>query len=239
MDAGAPGRTRTDSLLFRRCPGLDAVLDCEAAGRQRPTDESYRVVGPSRFVTLSSEKAVSRYRAYPPYRRCMVPAGRSQPGRRSSGRFLRAGSLRRTLAYPSTAIPDCDALLWIPRGVEWRRRKGRFARWIHRRVRAFWPAFGWRRLPRQSQPNLVATHRVQRPYPPWSCAASTKMFRIPRLEITSSATAGVRARALRCCAPSRRYISSKCAEQSLYLAKCPHTGQHRPETDHDHTREDE
>jgi hypothetical protein len=33
----------------------------------------------------------------------------------------------------------------------------RFARLIHRRVRAFWQAFGLRRLRRQSQPALVAT----------------------------------------------------------------------------------
>ena len=33
---GAPGRTRTGSLLFRRCLSLDAVPEREDAGRQRP-----------------------------------------------------------------------------------------------------------------------------------------------------------------------------------------------------------
>ena len=42
---------------------------------------------------------------------------------------------------------------WPPSGgVERPRRKVRFARLIQRRVRAFWPAFGLRRLRRQSQP---------------------------------------------------------------------------------------
>jgi hypothetical protein len=44
--------------------------------------------------------------------------------------------------------------------------QGGFARWIHRHVRAFWPAFGRHCLPRQAQSNLVATHRVQRLYLP-------------------------------------------------------------------------
>jgi len=42
-------------------------------------------------------------------------------------------------------------------GVERPRRKVRFARLIHRRVRAFGPAFGRRRLRRRFQPGLVAT----------------------------------------------------------------------------------
>jgi hypothetical protein len=46
---------------------------------------------------------------------------------------------------------------WPLGGVERPRRKVRFARLIHRRVRAFWPAFGRRRLQRQSQPELLAT----------------------------------------------------------------------------------
>jgi hypothetical protein len=41
-------------------------------------------------------------------------------------------------------------------GVERPRRVVRFARLIHRRVRAFGPAFGPRRLRRQSEPALVA-----------------------------------------------------------------------------------
>ena len=44
MDAGAPGRTRTGSLLFRRCLGLDAVPEREVPGRQRPWSESYPLV---------------------------------------------------------------------------------------------------------------------------------------------------------------------------------------------------
>ena len=42
-------------------------------------------------------------------------------------------------------------------GMERPRRKERFARLIQRRGRAFWRAFGPRRLRRQSQPALVAT----------------------------------------------------------------------------------
>jgi hypothetical protein len=41
--------------------------------------------------------------------------------------------------------------------VERPRRVVRFARLIHRRVRAFGLVFGQRRLRRQSQPELVAT----------------------------------------------------------------------------------
>jgi hypothetical protein len=43
-------------------------------------------------------------------------------------------------------------------GVERPRRKERFARLTHRRVRAFWPTFRRRRLRRQSEPVLAATH---------------------------------------------------------------------------------
>jgi hypothetical protein len=46
-------------------------------------------------------------------------------------------------------------------GVERPRRKERFARLIHRRVRAFGPAFGRRRLRRQSQSDLAAIHVVR------------------------------------------------------------------------------
>src|SRR5215207_11608182 len=42
-------------------------------------------------------------------------------------------------------------------GVERPRRMVRFVRLMHRRVRAFWPAFGRRRLRRQSQPDLSTT----------------------------------------------------------------------------------
>jgi len=51
--------------------------------------------------------------------------------------------------------------------VERPRRVVRFARLIHRRVRAFGPAFGRRRLRRQSQPALVATHRGTARPRPW------------------------------------------------------------------------
>jgi hypothetical protein len=56
----APGRTRTCNLLRRR-PGLDAVLHHGPAGQRRPRNESYRVVGSSKLVTLSSENALSRF----------------------------------------------------------------------------------------------------------------------------------------------------------------------------------
>ena len=45
-------------------------------------------------------------------------------------------------------------------GVVRPRRVVRFARLIHRRVRAFWPAYGRRRLRRQFEPGLVATQSV-------------------------------------------------------------------------------
>jgi hypothetical protein len=45
-----------------------------------------------------------------------------------------------------------------PSGMERPRRVVRFARLIHRRVRAFWRTYGPRRLRRQSKPALVATH---------------------------------------------------------------------------------
>jgi hypothetical protein len=41
-------------------------------------------------------------------------------------------------------------------GVERPRRKVRFARLIHRRVRAFWQAFGLRRLRRQIDADRIA-----------------------------------------------------------------------------------
>jgi len=41
--------------------------------------------------------------------------------------------------------------------VERPRRKERFARLIHRRVRAFWRTCGPRRLRRRSDPDVVAT----------------------------------------------------------------------------------
>jgi hypothetical protein len=43
-------------------------------------------------------------------------------------------------------------------GVERPRRVVRFARLMHRRDRAFGPAFGRRRLRRQSQPDLITTY---------------------------------------------------------------------------------
>jgi len=58
--SSAPGRTRTCNLLFRRWLNLDTVLIREVAGPLRARSESYRVVGSSIFVTLSSETAVSR-----------------------------------------------------------------------------------------------------------------------------------------------------------------------------------
>jgi hypothetical protein len=61
--SGAPGRTRTGSLLFRRCLGSDAVLIREVAGRRRARSESYQLVNASTLVTLSSTSAVSRDRA--------------------------------------------------------------------------------------------------------------------------------------------------------------------------------
>ena len=81
MVASAPGRTRTCNLLFRRCLSPDAVQDREVAGHRRPWSESYRVVGSSRAVTLSSENALSRFRACPHpirgVRRSWVAHGRS------------------------------------------------------------------------------------------------------------------------------------------------------------------
>jgi len=43
--------------------------------------------------------------------------------------------------------------------VERPRRKVRFARLMHRRGRAFWPAFGPRRLRRQSDADHIVTQR--------------------------------------------------------------------------------
>jgi hypothetical protein len=192
----APGRTRTGSLLFRRWLSSDAVLECEVAGRQRPQSESYRVVGPSRFVTLSSEKALSRYRAYPAYRRCTVAAGRSQSGRRSSGRSLHAGSLRGAWRVPRRHSRLLCPLV-DPSGSGVAPPQGTRARWIHRRVRAFWLAFGRRCLPG----NLS---RTWLPSPCPAALPTVVLCRInhdvpnPRLEITSSAAAGVLGRARRC-----------------------------------------
>jgi hypothetical protein len=197
--SSAPGRTRTGSLLFRRCLGLDAVPERELAGRQRPWSESYQLVGLSRAVTLSNENARSRIPACPPYRRCTAAVGRSQTGRRSSGRFPPRWVLRRTLAYPSTAMPAAMPLVApsesgvaAPQGAL--RAMGSSA---CRRVLA-----GLRLVPPPAATSAEpgATHRVQRPYPPWSCVASTKMFPNPRLEITSSAAAGVHGLGRRCCA---------------------------------------
>ena len=41
--SGAPGRTRTCNLQFRRCLSSDAVQDGEAAGRRRAQSESYHL----------------------------------------------------------------------------------------------------------------------------------------------------------------------------------------------------
>src|SRR4029450_2997073 len=41
MNVGAPGRTRTCNLLFRRCLSLDAVPERAVPGRPRPWGESY------------------------------------------------------------------------------------------------------------------------------------------------------------------------------------------------------
>jgi hypothetical protein len=125
IDLGATGRTRTCNLLFRRWLSSDAVLDCEAAGRQRATNESYQVFGPSRFVTVSSEKALNHYRAYPSYRRCTVAAGRSSLAGRSSGRSSTLGPYAGHWRTPRRPFPTAMPLLWMPRGVEWPRRKGR------------------------------------------------------------------------------------------------------------------
>jgi hypothetical protein len=64
MHFGAPGRTRTGSLLFRRWLSADAVLEPVFPSQSRPTSESYRVVGSSRDVPLSNKNALSRYRAF-------------------------------------------------------------------------------------------------------------------------------------------------------------------------------
>ena len=116
--SGAPGRTRTCNLLFRRWLSPDAVHDREAAGQQRPSSESYRVVGSSRFVTLSSENALSRHRAV----HCIVDVGRRgphTPGKRSSGRSLPHWTLPGT--WPTPFLPDGHVRLicrlWLPRGT--------------------------------------------------------------------------------------------------------------------------
>jgi hypothetical protein len=75
--SGAPGRTRTCNLLFRRRLSSDAVLDHELPGHSRPPSESYRVVESSSGVTLSTKNALSRFRACPhPCRRRLATMGR-------------------------------------------------------------------------------------------------------------------------------------------------------------------
>jgi len=54
-------------------------------------------------------------------------------------------------------------------------RKVRFARLIHRRVRAFWPAFGRRRPRRRSEPALVATDGAA-VWTPWCRSPSIRRW---------------------------------------------------------------
>jgi hypothetical protein len=70
--------------------------------------------------------------------------------------------LREAVATPRvlkrSILDKCRELRGVPSGgVERPSRVVRFTRLIHRRGRAFWQAFGRRRLRRQSQPDLVAT----------------------------------------------------------------------------------
>ena len=64
--------------------------------------------------------------------------------------------------YANSGVPCADQtapfLVVMPEGgVERPGRKVRFARLIHRRVRAFWRTCGPRRLRRRSDPDVVAT----------------------------------------------------------------------------------
>jgi hypothetical protein len=81
--------------------------------------------------------------------------GQGPRGRLPSLRWSRWRVRRpwRTSRQPDDPFP----LVMSPGGVERPRRIVRFARLMHRRVRVFWPAFGLRRLWRQSMPVLVAT----------------------------------------------------------------------------------
>jgi hypothetical protein len=69
----------------------------------------------------------------------------------------RLPTLLRTALPPGFSGRDGSVPTGPLGGVERPRRVVRFARLIHRRGRAFVPAFSRRRLRRQSQPGLVAT----------------------------------------------------------------------------------
>src|SRR5215213_9052151 len=183
---GAPGRTRTGSLLFRRCLSPDAVLESEVAGRQRATDESYQVSGPSRFVTLSSEKALSGYRGI-----SNVPSMYRRRPLTAWPAVIRAVPpcwvLRRPLAYPSTAMPGCEAPLVAPSGSGVAAPQGALRAMGSSACRRVLAGLRLVPPPAATSAESGATHRVQRPYPPWSCVASTRCSE-SRLEIELSSS---------------------------------------------------
>src|ERR671912_2354797 len=104
----------------------DAVLQAGSAGQPLAEIESYRVVGSSILVTLSSEIAFSRDRACPPYRRCTIPAGHTwslASGHRGGGPPPTL-TLHRKMGYPSPAdvIPGWYASCRSLGGMERPRR---------------------------------------------------------------------------------------------------------------------
>jgi hypothetical protein len=221
---GAPGRTRTGSLLFRRWLNADAVPGCEVAGRLRATNESYRVFGPSRFVTLSSEKASAAIGHI--HRTVDVrsqQAAHSLAGGYQGGPFTLGPAQDLGVPLDGHSRPLCPLVapsesgVGAPQGAL--RAMGSSA---CRRVLA-----GLRLAP----PPAVASAEPGCHSPCPAALPAVVLCRISqdvsesRLEITSSAAAGVHGRARRCCAQPMVHKRPNAPNYALNLPRV-----HRPDS---------
>src|SRR4029450_9212781 len=102
MNVGAPGRTRTCNLLFRRCLSLDAVPEREVPGRWGPWSESYPLVLAAVLYPGDSARVL---------RDCFAPVGLvGVPGWLcDKAQAVRSpAACRRATPQPSRSAPDAS-----------------------------------------------------------------------------------------------------------------------------------
>ena len=140
----APAQARTARpFVLDRLPGPSRAGHGRWRGGDAPS---------ARAASLASSAALPGYRT----RASPGPTPGRRPLRQSLRQSLRH-SLRRRWRTPSPAGGQDRRRSCPLGGVERPRRAVRFARLIHRRVRAFWRTCGPRRLRRRSDPDVVAT----------------------------------------------------------------------------------
>ena len=153
----AVGGANPAPTAHRRSPlGGGWSADNGEPRQRRRTAPSLQAFRPA--VTLSKENALSRFRASPdPHAPACRPERAAQgPARGPLGRCSSV-HLYRCRPYAASGVPFTGQIARSrcsspPGGVVRPRRVVRFARLMHRRVRAFWWTFGPRRLRRHQIP---------------------------------------------------------------------------------------